>query len=127
VSVGEAFVQYDVNGNGSWDAGDEVREVSFSGLVEAPKAGDPVQLPNLDASKVNPRILSWSSVDETGKSPGWIVRHVEGASVAVRVLWNPQKFTLGSDTVANMNTYDKWAANWRRSTTETFLQKGETQ
>lgn len=131
VTINEAFVLWDVNGDG---VPDEVRKVSVSGTIKAPTAADPVQLPALDLTDVygttpggTPWAVSWSSLDETGKSPGYIVRGVRGASVAVRVLWNPQKFTLGNDSAANMTAFDRWGSNWRKSTTETYLQKGGTQ
>lgn len=131
VSINEAFVRWDVNGDGAWD---EVRKVSVSGTIKAPTALDPIQLPSLDLTDVygttpggTPWAVSWSPTDETGKSPGYIVRGVRGASVAVRVLWNPQKFNLGSDSAANMTAFDRWGSNWRKSTTETYLQKGGTQ
>jgi hypothetical protein len=55
------------------------------------------------------------------------VRGVRGSSVAVRVLWNPAKFTLNGTDQQNMAAFDKWGANWRKSLTETYLQKGGTQ
>lgn len=128
VSINEAYVLWDLDGPGG-GAATEVRKVSVSGAIKAPVAGDPVQLPYFDLDEVyGPGwAVSWSNVDETGKSPGYIVRGIRGASVAVRVLWNPQKFTLGTDAVANMNAFDRWGSSWRKSTTETFLQKGGTQ
>ena len=128
VSIAEAYVLWDVDGPGPGGA-TEVRKVSVSGPIKAPNALDPVQLPYMDLADAFGAgwAVSWSAVDETGKSPGYIVRGVRGSSVSVRVLWNPQKFSLGSDALANMTAYDRWAANWRRSTTETFLQKGGTQ
>lgn len=128
IAINEAYVLWDLDGPGGGGA-TEVRKISVSGSIKAPVAGDPVQLPsfNLDDVYGPGWVVSWSNVDETGKSPGYIVRGVRGASVAVRVLWNPQKFTLGSDGVANMNAFDRWGSSWRKSTTETFLQKGGTQ
>ncbi len=125
VTINEAFVLWDVNGDGT---ADEVRKVSVSGTIKAPTALDPVQLPSLDLADVyGANVVSWSPTDETGKSPGYIVRGVRGASVAVRVLWNPQKFNLSNDSAANMAAFDRWGSNWRKSTTETYLQKGGTQ
>lgn len=128
IAINEAFVLWDLDGPGV-GAATEVRKVSVSGAIKAPGAGDPVQLPYFDLNDVYGQgwAVSWSPVDETGKSPGYIVRGIRGASVAVRVLWNPQKFTLGTDGLANMNAFDRWGSSWRKSTTETFLQKGGTQ
>lgn len=133
VSVNEAYVLWDPDASGPQAAA--VKMMSFSGVVRSPRASDPVQLPCLDMDDVfgveagsgQRYAVAWSAVDETGKNPGWIVRGVRGASVGVRVLWNPQRFNLGTDATANMAAYDKWAANWRKATTETFLQKGGLQ
>ncbi len=54
------------------------------------------------------------------------VRGVKGASVGVRVLWNPDSFTLGDDQVANIGRVEQWNRNWRPTMTETFLRAEET-
>lgn len=56
-------------------------------------------------------------------SYGTAVKNVKGASVAVRVLWNPEYFTLGNDPTQNMQHLDTWMQNWRRQTVETYLQR----
>ncbi|HVT13928.1 MAG TPA: hypothetical protein VHE55_16820 [Fimbriimonadaceae bacterium] len=56
-------------------------------------------------------------------SYGSAVKDVKGASVAVRVLWNPDYFTLTPDSASNMDHLDKWMQGWRRSTVETYLQR----
>ncbi len=139
VTINEAYVEWDNDTPLNLLYSTEVRKLSFSGEVKAPRPTDPIQLPSLDLDDVfglqpgaqPPQqrrfALRWSVVDEAGKSPGFIVRGVRGASVTVRVLWNPQKFTLGADPVANMTAFDRWASNWRKSTSETFLQKGGIQ
>lgn len=128
VTINEAYVVWDLDGPGAGGA-TEIRKVSVSGAIKAPTAADPVQQPYLDLTDVYGAgwAVSWSDVDETGKAQGYIMRGVRGSSVAVRVLWNPQKFTLGSDPTANMTAFDRWASNWRKATTETFLQKGGIQ
>lgn len=57
-------------------------------------------------------------------SYGSAVKDVKGASVAVRVLWNPEAFHLSADSAANMDQLNKWIQSWRRSTVETYLQRG---
>ncbi len=52
------------------------------------------------------------------------VKDVKGASVAVRVLWNPNAFGLLPNATANMNHLETWMQGWRRSTVETYLQRG---
>jgi type II secretory pathway pseudopilin PulG len=56
---------------------------------------------------------------------GYAVRRVKGASVAVRVLWNPGFFLLTSNPVENNENFDKWGREWRKTVVETFLQRGE--
>lgn len=51
------------------------------------------------------------------------VRGVRGASVSVRALWNPASFTLSNDEAANLEEFEKWGRNWRRSQTDSFLTK----
>ena len=126
VAIHEAFVQGDFDGTGP--LGVEVRKVSVSGTIKSPAPSDPVGLPYFDLVDVyGPSVIGWSTVDENGKNPGYIVRGVRGSSVAVRVLWNPAKFSLTGTDTQNMAAFDKWGANWRKSTTETYLQKGGTQ
>ena len=60
-----------------------------------------------------------------GSAYGFAVRRVKGASVAVRVLWNPATFTLSSDLADNLSKFERWGREWRRTTVETFLQRGE--
>jgi len=118
VSIGEAY--YSVSGS-------FVGPVTFSGVVQAPRATDSVQLPSIDLRRDYDPSLPATGVYLDSSKYGYAVRYVRGASVAVRVLWNPAKFSLGSDPAANMNAFDKWGQNWRRSITETYLQKGGQQ
>lgn len=57
---------------------------------------------------------------------GQAVRGVKGASVTVRVLWNPEAFTLGDDQAENLRRVEQWGRSWRPSLTETFLRAEET-
>lgn len=57
-------------------------------------------------------------------SLGYAVRSVRGASVGVRVLWNPSSFSLTGDSATNMTRMRQWLGQMRRVTTETFLLKG---
>ena len=60
-----------------------------------------------------------------GSAYGFAVRRVKGASVAIRVLWNPSFFSLTGDSATNMQNLERWGRDWRRTTVETFLQRGE--
>ncbi len=54
---------------------------------------------------------------------GYAVRNVRGASVGVRVLWNPASFSLTADPNENLTRMNNWLGQMRRITTETFLMK----
>jgi len=51
---------------------------------------------------------------------GYAVRRVKGASIRVRSYFNPETFTLGSDSARNFTRFQDWAENWRTTDTETY-------
>jgi len=77
-----------------------------------------LNLPSIDLTDVDPNAIS---VDFTN---GIGVRNIKGASVAVQVLWNPETFHLLSDSGTNMTNLNAWGRGWRRSTNETYMQRG---
>jgi Tfp pilus assembly protein PilV len=84
---------------------------------------DPIGLPSIDISEVIPgaRFL-----DGQGRMRnGYAARGVKGASIAVRVLNNPATFSLTNNSATNMRRLEEWGRNWKRSTTETYIQRGE--
>jgi hypothetical protein len=58
-------------------------------------------------------------------SNGYAVRYVRGASVRVRVLWNPAFTSFTPDNVENLERFERWSRNWRKVTVDTYLQRGE--
>lgn len=71
---------------------------------------------------VDPNASGFSS--RYGGAP---VQGIKGASVSVRVLWNPDAMTLTSNSANNVtNVVDKYNRGWRRSTTQTYLRAEET-
>lgn len=83
-----------------------------------PAAGDPVGA-FIDITEVDPAATTF---DWTIGVP---VKRVKGASVSVRVLWNPIYFNLGADPTQNLQAIERWGRNWRRYNVETYLQRGE--
>ncbi len=82
------------------------------------KGGDPsLNLPYIDLTDVDPYATAVNFRNGIG------VRGVKGASVAVRVLWNPTTFRLTPDSATNLSHLNQWAQNWRKTTNEMFLQK----
>ncbi|MCH7904682.1 MAG: hypothetical protein IH944_08985 [Armatimonadetes bacterium] len=57
-------------------------------------------------------------------SRGYAVRRVRGASMTVRVLWNPASFVLGTDPEANFRRLEVWMRSWRRMKTDSFAVGG---
>ncbi len=96
--------------------GNPVGPLSFSGTLRA-ISGDPLGLPALDLSTI---------VDSLDSARfGYAVRGVKGASLSVRVLHNPNKLNLTADSAKNLRALEAWMQGWRRSTTTTYLQRGE--
>lgn len=52
------------------------------------------------------------------------VRGVRGASMRVRVLWNPESFRLTGTDTENYENLERWMQSTRRIQTESFLTKG---
>lgn len=88
-------------------------------IIRAPKPSEPTYA-YIDLREVDPQ------ADRFNTALGEPVRGVKGASAMVRVLWNPDAFTLGTDLAANAQRANVWSRGWRRSTTETFLRAEET-
>lgn len=69
------------------------------------------------ATKVPGSVLSWQQV-------GYPVRGVRGASVRVRVLYNPERFSLLPDAQDNFNQLERWMRDTRTIEAEGFLAGG---
>jgi type II secretory pathway pseudopilin PulG len=76
-----------------------------------------LNLPSIDLTDVDPNATAVSFQNGIG------ARGIKGASVAVRVLWNPTTFRLTPDSATNMTHLSQWQQSTRISTNETFLQK----
>ncbi|HEY0868387.1 MAG TPA: hypothetical protein VGE01_13460 [Fimbriimonas sp.] len=80
---------------------------------------DPTGLPSIDVREVAGQNAVVSFVN------GYPARGVKGASLAVRVLHNQATFSLTDDGATNIRRLEQWGRNWRRSTTETYIQRGD--
>lgn len=78
-----------------------------------------------DAIRIDTPVYQSDGTLVSGSYYMYGVRNVKGASIGVRTLWNPNFFTLGSDSASNMKEFNKWMAGWRKSQTETYLQRSE--
>lgn len=87
-------------------------------VIQGPNATDPfdafIDIRAVDSNAAN---LDFSA--------GYAARGVKGSSIAVRVLWNPAILKLTPNSAENFINLEKWGQNWRRTVTETFLQRGE--
>ncbi len=111
VSVGEAnYVQ----------TGNRLGQVIGQDFVVSYQPGvNPVGLPSIDLRDVDVNAQSFdfsSAVPASG---------IKGASVAVRVVWNPETFKLTGNASNNLQALNAYGRSYRRSTTETFIQRGE--
>ncbi len=78
-----------------------------------------LSLPSIDLTDVD------SAATSIDFNNGIGARNIKGASVAVKVLWNPDSFTLTNDPLVNMSHLEQWGRGWRKTTNETYLQRGE--
>ena len=102
------------------DAGSNVQLLEGQDfVVRSPKPTETPDLPYVNIAEAVPAVRFATQY-------GLPVRGIKGASVSVRVLWNPESFKLGSDAVANMARVGEWDRGWRRNVTETYLRAEET-
>lgn len=102
------------------DPGGNVRSIQDQEFQIKTDANNAFGLPYADLRDKDPNARGWDY------SNGYAVRRVRGASVRVRVLWNPEGFILTNDTSANYNqALERWSRGWRRVETETFLTGGQ--
>ena len=92
-------------------------------VIRPAKASDVPDLPYADITEVlgtgDPNL-------QFSYAYGLPVRGIKGASLSVRVVWNPESFDLTGDTATNMARADEWGRGWRKSVTETYLRAEET-
>lgn len=86
-------------------------------LIQSQPA-DPIGLPYIDIKAVNPNAQSFDTT-----TYGYAVDGVHGASVNVRVLWNPTYLSYSSDSTKNLSALDLWARDWRRTSVETYVKR----
>jgi type II secretory pathway pseudopilin PulG len=79
---------------------------------------DSTGLPYVDIKSVNPDAQSFDS-----DTNGYAVNGVHGASINVRVLWNPSNLSFDADAAKNLQALDTWAREWRRTSVETYAKR----
>lgn len=115
VTIGKIW--YDTAGGG------EPKQLLNQDFVITNSPADPaVGLPYIDIRTQAPDAISINYARY-----GYGVRSIRGASVSVRVLWNPTTFALINDETTNLENFERWGRNWRKIQTETFLTKEDAQ
>ncbi|MBL8048729.1 MAG: hypothetical protein JNJ45_08610 [Chthonomonas sp.] len=89
-------------------------------VIQAPRATDWQALAYVDIREIRPDAAALDF------SNGYAVRRVRGASVDVRVTWNPGSFQLRSAT-APLSALETYMQQNRRSLTESFIVRGVDQ
>ena len=129
------LAQYQVNSNGRvyFPPCDTGRMISLGEIYYISTGGQQMGPVELTAAGTNtPADPNGPYIDVAANFPdfnGWdesygsAVKSVNGASVAVRVLWNPDFFRLTDDPPTNLSNFNKWMQGWRRQTVETTLQR----
>ena len=86
-------------------------------ILRAPRGNEP--------SYAYADITEYANTATFSYAYGTPVRGIKGASLTVRVLWNPEYFSLSSDGGENIKRLEQWGRSWRKSTTETYLRAEE--
>lgn len=92
-------------------------------VIRRSNAADPVGLPYIDIRDADP-LAQQVDVAIDARSRGYGLRDVKCASLSVRTIWNPDSFSLGQDSQANMERLNHWVGGYRKSTIETYLEQG---
>ncbi len=113
VTVGEIW--YRATGDSPGAPPRSLREQSF--VIQSPFLVD-LPYPYIDLAPLGVDTFDFEQY-------GYAVRDVKGASVSVRVLWNTEPLTLGSNGATNLETMHRWGREWKQVSTETYLRRGE--
>lgn len=102
------------------DAANNLKSIQDQDFIIRGSSGDPLGRPFVDIRDIDPDATQFDFA-----TYGYAVRDVRGASISVRVLWNPSTFRLGGDSAANLEAYEVWTRTRKRSVVETFLQRSD--
>ncbi|MCC6352101.1 MAG: hypothetical protein KJZ62_06130 [Fimbriimonadaceae bacterium] len=111
VTIGEVWYR---------DSGGTLRALHDENFRIQDTPADPIG-PYVDITSVDPSAVGFDWTN------GYAVRNVQGASVEVRVLWNPSAFNLRGNSAQVYEKFILWTRTWRQAKVETFLQRGVEQ
>jgi type II secretory pathway pseudopilin PulG len=94
------------------------RSMANQDFIITASPADPTGLPYVDIREADSRAQSFDF-----SRYGYAARVVKGASVTVRVIWNPASFALQNNASENMGRFEQWGRNYRVQRLETYLQR----
>lgn len=115
------------------DGGGNQHVMSSQEFVIRNTPADPLGIPYVDITSADPNAVQFDLRDSSLGGRGFAVRRVKGASITVRALYNRSAFKLentgdaNADGATNLENFDKWMRTWKKITTESYLQRGETE
>lgn len=74
-------------------------------------------LPYIDVTEVEPDAVRIDGSDTFGD----LAKGLGGGSLRVLVSRNPESFSLGDSPTENLRGYERWARNWRKTASDSFV------
>lgn len=96
----------------------EPRKLENQSFVIQSRPADPIGLGYVDLLSID---ANADQFDE--QTYGYAARGVRGATVAVRVLWNPSFLNFSTDAAKNQTALEVWGRDWRSTIDETFVRR----
>ena len=87
-------------------------------FVVQSQPADPLGLPYIDIKTIDPDAQAFDLT-----TYGYAAKGVRGASVTVRVLWNPSTLSFTDDPAVNLNHLEIWGREWRKTSVETYVKR----
>ena len=95
-----------------------VQSMENQSFVVQTLPADPTGLAYIDIRSINPDAQSLDTA-----TYGFAVSGVRGASITVRVLWNPTNLGFTDDSAQNLTRLEIWGREWRQTVSETFSRR----
>lgn len=94
------------------------RALENQSFVIQSQPADPTGLAYIDIKSVDNLASAFDST-----TYGFSVTGIKGASITVRVLWNPTNLSFTTDTADNLGKFEIWGREWRQTSTETYVRR----
>lgn len=96
----------------------QAKSMENQSFVIQSQPADPIGYPYVDIKSINPDAQSFET-----DTYGYAVSGVHGASVNVRVMWNPATLSFTDDGPRNLIALEVWAREWRTTSVETYAKR----